>query len=122
MTREEVDKALQWSLVRCGLDHWNIELQYTDNRPPWVRVNEDLDGGGRSKTNADKRESRIWVSQAGCKAAGNDVLMVLFHEVRHISLEAVGITDDNDLVEFDLDRMAETMVFAYLNGLKENRK
>ena len=118
MSPEEANEALEWGLRQCGLDHWNVNLFWIDERPAWVKGDQMADGGGRSVSDAARREARIWVGPLECKASGNDPLTILFHEIRHAAIEALGIDLDNDLLEFDLDRMAETMAFSYRGGMK----
>lgn len=119
MTTQEAYKALRWGLCQQGLDHWDVSLVYSDDRPTWASANAELDGGGQSLIFCNLRKAYIWVGPAGCLADnGNDPLAVLFHEILHITLEAAGVTDDSEPLDFHIDRTAETMAFAYRGGMK----
>lgn len=109
MTPVKINEALDWCLDQSGLEHWKVKLSYTDIKPLWADT-EDI---GTTIVNGTKREALIWVSPLHCKTNGSDPLQVLFHEIRHIALRAAGIIDDNELVEFDVDRTADMLVCGF---------
>ena len=126
LTKAQALRALEWARCEFGLHSWVINLDYGDDIPEWadsaVTYRTRL---GRCQYWVADCDARIWVGPTNCDRNDQDRLVVLMHEVAHISLAKAGLDSDatdGDDKEFLCNRMGDLAAFAYRHKMKPWRR
>jgi hypothetical protein len=113
-TLAQMKRALEWGQLHMGLRDWKIRLSYRDRLPDWWDGPDTITGA--SQYHATRRWADVWVSPSQCEKHGDDIYEVLFHELVHVRIAAMGheAPDGEQLMlEWACDDFASIMRKAY---------